>query len=95
MHTYTTVGTKWVPLSLSVVHLVYRPSANASKTYFLPKPSHLLNQDKTITCGATFACTMLPPVFRVCDFHIGDINHYPIKTQWTASPSDPNDGGYF
>jgi heat shock protein 4 len=34
---------------------------------------------------------MLSPVFRVRDFHVGDINHYPIKTQWTASPSDPDD----
>jgi heat shock protein 4 len=50
-----------------------------------------LNQDEAIARGATFACAMLSPVFRVRDFHVSDINHYPIKTQWTASPSDPDD----
>jgi len=53
--------------------------------------SFTLNQDEAVARGATFACAMLSPVFRVRDFHVGDINHYPIKTQWTASPSDPDD----
>ncbi|KAF8149402.1 heat shock protein 70 family [Crassisporium funariophilum] len=53
--------------------------------------STTLNQDEAIARGATFACAMLSPVFRVRDFHITDINHYPIKVQWTASPSDPDD----
>jgi heat shock protein 4 len=34
---------------------------------------------------------MLSPVFRVRDFHITDINHYPIKVTWNASPTDPDD----
>ncbi|PPQ80483.1 hypothetical protein CVT25_001749 [Psilocybe cyanescens] len=53
--------------------------------------STTLNQDEAIARGATFACAMLSPVFRVRDFHVNDINHYPIKTQWTASPTDPDD----
>ena len=53
--------------------------------------SFTLNQDEAIARGATFACAMLSPVFRVRDFHINDINHFPVKTQWLASPSDPDD----
>ncbi|KDR67801.1 hypothetical protein GALMADRAFT_272907 [Galerina marginata CBS 339.88] len=53
--------------------------------------SFTLNQDEAVARGATFACAMLSPVFRVRDFHVGDINHFPIKTQWAASPSDPDD----
>ncbi|KAJ3506317.1 hypothetical protein NLJ89_g6934 [Agrocybe chaxingu] len=53
--------------------------------------SFTLNQDEAIARGATFACAMLSPVFRVRDFHVTDINHFPIKTQWTALPSDPDD----
>ncbi|KAF8903882.1 heat shock protein 70 family [Gymnopilus junonius] len=50
-----------------------------------------LNQDEAVARGATFACAMLSPVFRVRDFHITDINQFPIKTLWEASPTDPDD----
>ncbi|KAF9526854.1 heat shock protein 70 family [Crepidotus variabilis] len=50
-----------------------------------------LNQDEAIARGSTFACAMLSPVFRVRDFHITDVNHFPIKAHWAASPSDPDD----
>jgi len=53
--------------------------------------STTLNQDEAIARGATFACAMLSPVFRVRDFHIHDITPYPIKVKWEASPSDPDD----
>ncbi|KAF9000420.1 heat shock protein 70 family [Cyathus striatus] len=53
--------------------------------------STTLNQDEAIARGATFACAMLSPVFRVRDFHIHDINHYPIKVQWAATPTDPDE----
>jgi heat shock protein 4 len=53
--------------------------------------SFTLNQDEAVSRGATFACAMLSPVFRVRDFHVNDINQFPIKTQWDASPSDPDD----
>ena len=53
--------------------------------------STTLNQDEAIARGATFACAMLSPVFRVRDFHLTDINHYPIKVHWNASTTDPDD----
>ena len=34
---------------------------------------------------------MLSPTFRVRDFAMSDINHYPIKVQWEPTPSDPDD----
>ncbi|KAF5346723.1 hypothetical protein D9756_010386 [Leucocoprinus leucothites] len=53
--------------------------------------SFTLNQDEAIARGATFACAMLSPVFRVRDFTAHDINHYPIKVQWAPVPTDPDD----
>ncbi|KAJ7176556.1 heat shock protein 70 family [Mycena filopes] len=53
--------------------------------------STTLNQDEAIARGATFCCAMLSPVFRVRDFHMHDITHYPIKVQWAPSPTDPED----
>ncbi|KAJ7078389.1 heat shock protein 70 family [Mycena crocata] len=53
--------------------------------------STTLNQDEAIARGATFCCAMLSPVFRVRDFHMQDITHYPIRVQWEASPTDPED----
>lgn len=53
--------------------------------------SFTLNQDEAVARGATFCCAQLSPVFRVRDFSIQDINHYPIKVQWAAIPSDPDD----
>ncbi|KAJ7103781.1 heat shock protein 70 family [Mycena epipterygia] len=53
--------------------------------------STTLNQDEAIARGATFCCAMLSPVFRVRDFHMQDITHYPIKVQWAPSQTDPED----
>jgi heat shock protein 4 len=53
--------------------------------------STTLNQDEAIARGATFCCAMLSPVFRVRDFHMQDITHYPVKVQWAPSPTDPED----
>ncbi|TFK62051.1 heat shock protein 70 [Pluteus cervinus] len=53
--------------------------------------STTLNQDEAIARGATFSCAMLSPIFRVRDFHIHDVTHYPIKVQWNAIPTDPDD----
>ncbi|KAF7782951.1 hypothetical protein Agabi119p4_2327 [Agaricus bisporus var. burnettii] len=59
---------------------------------FNNKPlSVTLNQDEAVARGATFACAMLSPVFRVRDFHIHDINHYPVQVQWQAVPTDPDE----
>lgn len=53
--------------------------------------STTLNQDEAIARGATFSCAMLSPTFRVRDFAMHDINHYPIKVQWDPTPTDPDD----
>ncbi|KAH7928945.1 heat shock protein 70 [Leucogyrophana mollusca] len=53
--------------------------------------STTLNQDEAIARGATFACAFLSPTFRVRDFAIHDITHYPIKVRWEQSPSDPDE----
>ncbi|KAL0957003.1 hypothetical protein HGRIS_003104 [Hohenbuehelia grisea] len=53
--------------------------------------STTLNQDEAIARGATFACAMLSPIFRVRDFHMHDIAHYPVKLQWTRTPEDPEE----
>jgi heat shock protein 4 len=53
--------------------------------------SFTLNQDEAIVRGATFACAMLSPVFRVRDFAVNDINQYPIKVQWAKSPTDTDE----
>jgi heat shock protein 4 len=53
--------------------------------------SFTLNQDEAIARGATFACAMLSPVFRVREFHMHDINHYPIRVSWDPIPTDPDD----
>ncbi|KAF8626810.1 hypothetical protein AX17_006467 [Amanita inopinata Kibby_2008] len=59
---------------------------------FSGKPlSFTLNQDEAIARGATFACAMLSPVFRVREFHLHDITHYPIKVQWAPIETDPDD----
>jgi heat shock protein 4 len=53
--------------------------------------SFTLNQDEAAARGATFCCAQLSPVFRVRDFSIQDIAHYPIKVQWQALSTDPDD----
>jgi heat shock protein 4 len=53
--------------------------------------STTLNQDEAIARGATFACAMLSPVFRVRDFVIHDIQPYPIKVEWEKAPEDPDE----
>lgn len=59
---------------------------------FAGKPlSFTLNQDEAVARGATFSCAMLSPVFRVREFHVHDITHYPIKVQWPPLDTDPDD----
>lgn len=59
---------------------------------FFNKPlSTTLNQEEAVCRGATFACAMLSPVFRVRDFAMHDISHYPIKTFWEPTPDEPDE----
>ncbi|KZT04185.1 heat shock protein 70 [Laetiporus sulphureus 93-53] len=50
-----------------------------------------LNQDEAAARGATFACAMLSPVFRVRDFSMHDIAPYSVKVQWQRLPDDGDD----
>lgn len=51
--------------------------------------STTLNQDEAVARGATFACAMLSPVFKVREFTYHDIASYPIKVQWEPTPEEP------
>lgn len=53
--------------------------------------SSTLNADEAVCRGATFACAMLSPVFRVRDFNVQDITPYPIKTSWERAPGDADE----
>ncbi|KIP06106.1 hypothetical protein PHLGIDRAFT_128463 [Phlebiopsis gigantea 11061_1 CR5-6] len=53
--------------------------------------STTLNQDEAIARGATFACAMLSPVFRVRDFSLHDITPYDVKVKWDKQPGDPDE----
>ncbi|TRM70233.1 heat shock protein 70 family [Schizophyllum amplum] len=53
--------------------------------------STTLNQDEAAARGATFSCAMLSPVFKVRDFHMTDINAYPIKLEWDPIPDSEDD----
>ncbi|KAF9234292.1 heat shock protein 70 family [Melanogaster broomeanus] len=50
-----------------------------------------LNQDEAIARGATFACAFFSPTFRVREFHMRDISHYPIQVCWERSEADPDE----
>ncbi|KIY53620.1 heat shock protein 70 [Fistulina hepatica ATCC 64428] len=50
--------------------------------------SMTLNQDEAVARGATLACAMLSPVFRVREFTTRDINNYAIKLGWEKVPED-------
>ncbi|KAG8747153.1 adenyl-nucleotide exchange factor sse1 [Ceratobasidium sp. 414] len=53
--------------------------------------SSTLNADEAVCRGATFACAMLSPVFRVRDFNVQDITPYAIKTSWERAPGDADE----
>ncbi|KAF9241759.1 heat shock protein [Melanogaster broomeanus] len=53
--------------------------------------STTLNQGEAIARGATFACAFFGPTFRVREFHMRDISHYPIQVCWERSEADPDE----
>ncbi|KAG8679705.1 adenyl-nucleotide exchange factor sse1 [Ceratobasidium sp. 394] len=53
--------------------------------------SSTLNADEAVCRGATFACAMLSPVFRVREFNVQDITPYSIKTSWERAPGDADE----
>ena len=50
--------------------------------------SFTTNQDEAVARGATLACAVLSPVFRVRDFAVSDINPFPIDICWEKNDVD-------
>ncbi|KAL8280171.1 hypothetical protein RQP46_007501 [Phenoliferia psychrophenolica] len=61
---------------------------------FFGRPlSFTSNQEEAIARGATLACAMLSPVFKVREFTTTDLQLYPIKLVWEKNPNDAEDDG--
>lgn len=50
--------------------------------------SFTTNQDEAVARGATLACAVLSPIFRVREFAVNDINTYPIDICWEKNDVD-------
>lgn len=62
------------------------PSLKNRVEEFFGRPlSFTTNQDEAIARGATLACAMLSPVFKVRDFSTHDTQLFPIKFVWEAT----------
>lgn len=62
------------------------PALKSRIQEFFGRPlSFTCNQEEAIARGATLACAMLSPVFKVRDFSTTDIQAYPIKLTWEAT----------
>lgn len=65
---------------------------NRIEAFFGRPVSVTTNQDEAIARGATLACAMLSPVFKVRDFSTTDCQLFPIKFVWEASPDAVDEG---
>ncbi|SCZ95105.1 BZ3500_MvSof-1268-A1-R1_Chr11-3g03606 [Microbotryum saponariae] len=70
------------------------PALKSRIQEFFGRPlSFTCNQEEAIARGATLACAMLSPIFKVRDFSTTDTQLYPIKFVWEAAPGDdPSEG---
>jgi heat shock protein 4 len=66
---------------------------NRIQDFFGRPVSFTTNQDEAIARGATLACAMLSPVFKVRDFTTVDAQLFPIKFTWAKSADAPEDEG--
>ncbi|KAF2787359.1 heat shock protein 70 [Melanomma pulvis-pyrius CBS 109.77] len=64
---------------------------NAIQEFFGKSLSFTLNQDEAVARGCAFSCAILSPVFRVRDFSVHDIVHYPIEFAWEKSDDIPDE----
>ncbi|GAM84562.1 hypothetical protein ANO11243_025580 [Dothideomycetidae sp. 11243] len=64
---------------------------NAVQDFFGKQLSFTLNADEAIARGCAFSCAILSPVFRVRDFSIHDIVHYPIEFSWEKNQDIPDE----
>lgn len=68
------------------------PALKAAVQQFFGKPlSFTLNADEAIARGCAFSCAILSPVFRVRDFSVHDIVHYPIEFLWEKNQDIPDE----
>ncbi|KAJ3555258.1 hypothetical protein NPX13_g10391 [Xylaria arbuscula] len=61
------------------------------QAFFDKQLSFTLNQDEAIARGCAFACAILSPVFKVRDFSVADIVHYPIEFSWEKDVDIPDE----
>lgn len=66
---------------------------NRIQDFFGRPLSFTTNQDEAIARGATLACAMLSPVFKVRDFTTIDTQLFPIKFVWEKSADVEADEG--
>ncbi|RHZ81345.1 hypothetical protein Glove_121g57 [Diversispora epigaea] len=59
--------------------------------FFGQELKYTLNQDEAVARGCAFQCAILSPVFKVREFSIQDITHYPIKIVWEKIPEIPDE----
>lgn len=65
------------------------PALKTRVQEFFGRPlSFTTNQDEAVARGATLACAILSPIFRVRDFATTDINPYPIDICWEQNDVD-------
>jgi heat shock protein 4 len=64
---------------------------NAIQEFFGKALSFTLNQDEAVARGCAFSCAILSPIFRVRDFSMHDIVHYPIEFTWEKSDDIPDE----
>ncbi|KAI3317445.1 heat shock protein Hsp88 [Xylariaceae sp. AK1471] len=61
------------------------------QAFFGKTLSFTLNQDEAIARGCAFGCAILSPVFKVRDFSVADIVHYPIEFSWEKDVDIPDE----
>lgn len=64
---------------------------NVISEFFGKGLSFTLNQDEAVARGCAFASAILSPSFRVRDFAVHDVVHYPIDFTWEQAPDVPDE----
>ncbi|KAH8916751.1 heat shock protein 70 [Atractiella rhizophila] len=64
---------------------------NRIQSFFGRPLSFTCNPEEAVCRGATLACAILSPVFKVRDFSTSDITGFPIDFTWARDAGDPDD----
>ncbi|KEI36739.1 uncharacterized protein L969DRAFT_54524 [Mixia osmundae IAM 14324] len=68
------------------------PALKSRIQNFFGKPlSTTTNQEEAIVRGATLACAVLSPIFKVRDFNVTDLHCYPIDITWEKVADSPDE----